>query len=336
MSVSLSCRISAPSPTYTTKLTRKGYRLLSSAKRPPTSIEPLLLLALMASPSAGLSRDASALPPVAGGAPCNAAGAQVDTTHLDRLVEKALTSTKCGRYVLADGFYRSAVDETTRLHDDTFVCTFLIVKRAALLRCQAQLEGVPPDEQSPLNDDAWALVSSCLPLIVRRMDDNTILPGRGSAVELAFFKRFSAMKQATHDALPLSTRQLQLVGLCLRYATAASAADLLLGLLCLRHDSEAEAFVLRVVDTMLPATRSLNIGKEMAKRSLLHPIFSKPFLVPFPCLTRRLSPHSVQNGRLRRWCGCAGNVACWIFQRRLKTSLRITTQGGARTSRSTA
>ena len=43
-------------------------------------------------------------------------------------------------------------------------------------------------EWTALRAEAWALLSSSLPFIVRRMDDNTVLPGRGTAVELAFFK----------------------------------------------------------------------------------------------------------------------------------------------------
>ena len=42
-----------------------------------------------------------------------------------------------------------------------------------------------------MRTEAWALLSSSLPLIiVRRIDDNTMLPGRGTAVELAFSRRY--------------------------------------------------------------------------------------------------------------------------------------------------
>ena len=214
--------------------------------------------ALMASPSAGSSRDAGALPPLA---PPNAAGEPVDTMHLDRLVEKALAASKSGRYALAAAFYKHAADEALRLHGDTFVCTFLTLQRSHELTLQAQLEAVPPQERTALYSEAWALVSSCLPLIARRLDANTMLPGRGTAVELAFFKRNVVTRNATFDKPPLSTRGLQLVGLFLGYTTAVIAAELLLRLLPWRniegHDVEAEAFVLRVVDCMLPAARSM-------------------------------------------------------------------------------
>ena len=112
----------------------------------------------MASPSAaGSSRDTTAPPPVAGDAP-------VDTAQLDRLVEKALTADKNCRYTLAASFYRRALPP-----EETFVSTFLTLQRASSLRCQLHLEGVTPDERAALDAEAWALASSCLPLIVRRM-----------------------------------------------------------------------------------------------------------------------------------------------------------------------
>ena len=105
------------------------------------------LALLMASPS-GSSRGARAPPPVPPPvAPSNAAGAPVDTTLLDTLCEKALAAGNSGRYALAAGFYRRGADEALRLHGDTFVCTHLTLWRALLLRCQAQLEGVPPSKR---------------------------------------------------------------------------------------------------------------------------------------------------------------------------------------------
>ena len=221
----------------------------------------------MASPSTGSSRDTGVQPPVSGGAPSNAADAPDDTVQLGRLVEKALTAEKSGRYVLAAGFYRRASDEALRLHGDTCVCPYLTLWRASSLCAQAQLEGVTHDERAALFNEAWALVFSCLPLLVRRLDADTMLPGRGTAVELAFFKQYQATKYATFNFLmTLSTRQLQLIHQSLGYATAVLAANRLLGLVCVRHNVEAEAFVLRVVDCMLPAVRSLTectLGEEV-------------------------------------------------------------------------
>ena len=62
----------------------------------------------MASLSAGSARNEGG---VADGSPSNAADAPVDTAHLDRLVEKALTADKNGRHTLAAAFFRHAADE---------------------------------------------------------------------------------------------------------------------------------------------------------------------------------------------------------------------------------
>ena len=125
------------------------------------------------------------------------------------------------------------------------------------LASSRNLKASTPDEKSALLDEASALVSSNLQLMVCRMDANMVLPGRGTAVELAFFKRYETTQHAVFDLPPLPARFLQLVGLSLGYATAVLAANLFLNLLSVRHDIEAAAFVLRVVDCMLPAARSL-------------------------------------------------------------------------------
>ena len=237
----------------------------------------------MASTSTGSSRDAGVAPR---GAPSNAtAGASanaapVDTAHLDRLVEKALTAENSGRYSLAAAFYRHAADEALCLYRDTFLCTYLTLQRASSLVLQSQLEGVTTGERTTLRDEAWALASSCLPLIVGRMDANTMLPGRGTAVELAFFKRFDAAKNVIYDFPLLSPQDAQLAGLCLGYATTVEAATLFLGLLSSRHNIEAQAFVLRVVDCMPPAARSMpeiTLFQEIAFASNIQQVLSGPF-----------------------------------------------------------
>ena len=224
------------------------------------------------------SRDASVPPSVGGGAPLNAAGAPVDTTQLDKLCDKALTADCSGRYVLAAAFYRYAAEEAFRLHGETFVCTYLTLERVASLGLQSVLEGVTADEKVALRNESWALASGCMPLLVRRMDDNTMLPGRGTAVELAFFKRFTATRDTAFGDPPASSRELQLVGLSLGYATALRAADRLLALLYRRRDVEGvQAFVLRVVDCMLPAARSLTgfrLGEEIKFADTLQLVLS--------------------------------------------------------------
>ena len=157
--------------------------------------------------------------------------------------------------------------------------TFLTLRRAGSLREQLWLEGSHPTKVA-LRAESAALVFSCLPLLVRRMDANTMLPGRGMPLEVAFFKRYTATKHAVQDMSPWPPRGLQLAGLSLGYATDVDAADSLLGLLFSRRDAEAEAFVLRVVDCMLPAARSLadiTLGEEVHFASSIHEVISIAF-----------------------------------------------------------
>ena len=234
----------------------------------------------MASSHAGSSLDAGA-PHVGGGAPLNASGAPVDTTQLDKFVEKAHKAALSGRHALASAIYRRAAEEALRLHGETFVCTYLTLERATSLSLQSQLESVTVDEKETLREESWALASCCLPLILRRMDANTMLPGRGTAVELAFFKRFTVIRDTACGEPPLSSRHLQLVGLSLGYATTLRAATQLLTLLCVRRDFEGvQAFVLRVVDCMLPATRSLTgvtLREELAFADMIQSALSGAF-----------------------------------------------------------
>ena len=294
-----------------------------------------LLLARMASASAGSSRDAGAAPPVAVGTPLNAtAGAPVDTTQLDKLCEKALTASSSGRHALTSSFFRRAAEEALRLHGETFVCTYLTLHRALSLGRQSEHEGVTKDKAA-LDDEAWALASGCLPLIVRRMDDNTMLPGRGTAVELAFFKRFTATRDTMLGDPPASSRELQLVGLSLGYATALRAAHLLLALLTPRREVEARKPLFCAWWTAYCQPHEACQASLLKKRSLLLIVFKMHFLVLFHT-TQRLWPLSDQNGRVRRWCRCAGNVACWMYWTRSTNFLKSTQHGGVQTSRSMA
>ena len=191
------------------------------------------------------------------------AGAPADTTQLDRLCEKALSAGLLGRDALAASLYRRAADEALQLYGKTFVCTFLTLFCAHMLTTEARRVGVA---RAQMEAEAWSLITGALPLISKRMDDNTMLPGRGMAVELGFCKKFAATKHAVVELPQLSAANLQLQGLSSGYATACSAACLLLECIVTVPELKAdprlaqayEAFILRVVDNMQPAARSLH------------------------------------------------------------------------------
>ena len=234
----------------------------------------------MASPSAGSAREVGAQPPVD--------TQTVDTTQLDKLCEKAMSATKSSRHALAAALYGRAAEEALRLNGETFVCTYLTLQHSDQLLSQSDLEGTADEKAALFVAKAWALVSSSLPLIVRRMDDNTMLPGRGMAVELAFNKRYCQLARAVYALQPHTARELQLEGLSLGYATALKAAGMVLGCVSripgLNADKvhEAQAFVLRVMDSMQPAARSLGdymLSQEATLASYLQTALSGTFFL---------------------------------------------------------
>ena len=96
-----------------------------------------------------------------------------------------------------------------------------------------------------------------------------MLPGRGTALELAFSKRFATTKHAVLQEPPPSKRELQLAGLSLGYASAVRAANLLLDFL--HYGTTAQAFILCVVDSMLPAARNLSYQESGVMKSIRLP-----------------------------------------------------------------
>ena len=104
-----------------------------------------------------------------------------------------------------------------------------------------------------------------------------MLPGRGTAAELAFNKRYRQQADAVHAVQGIA-RELQLEGLSLGYATAVAAAYQVLRCigpirgLNTEEVHKVQAFVLRVVDSIQPAARSLvdfTLPEELALASRL-------------------------------------------------------------------
>ena len=86
-----------------------------------------------------------------------------------------------------------------------------------------------------------------------------MLPGRGTAAELAFYKKFLQRRRNVFDLQPHSARALQLEGLSLGYASAVIAARLLVN--CVSHvpgglktqkalELLLHEFVIRVINSM--------------------------------------------------------------------------------------
>ena len=201
---------------------------------------------------------------------CNATSAGLHLTgvpNVDKLynrVEKAVVAAVAGRKSLSVAHFRRAVAHAIQLYGDDLVAANLKLQQASQLQLQLRLDGVPEDK-ALANSEAWALSFSALPLILRRMEENT---PRCTTDEVQYFRRLVV----SHAPAP-SARNHVLVGFVVGYATALDAARLMLQRFAVRHiplsaaeRCSAEAFVLRAVDLILPASRSLcgmNPGEEM-------------------------------------------------------------------------
>ena len=171
---------------------------------------------------------------------------------LDKLVERALAAVKSGRYSFAASLWGRAVAAATEFYGDSLVAVKCKLEQTDCLTGQAYatLNAV---EKAAVEAESWALVSSVLPLLSARMNDNTLLPaGRCTKMEVEFQNRFMLVKCQVDNKPALSARDLQLVGFGVGYDAAMSAA---------RHAlfrrvspsrpheaSELMTFVLRAVD----------------------------------------------------------------------------------------
>lgn len=99
--------------------------------------------------------------------------------RLDRLVDSANASAATGRYAYAAEGLKRATAVALQLHGDTasLVAAHLRLKHALLLRLQAFSDGVGRLEKEALDAEALALVLLVLPLLARRLDGGTLLPG---------------------------------------------------------------------------------------------------------------------------------------------------------------
>ena len=135
------------------------------------------------------------------------AGNPASTEELYKLMDKALCAGATGRNALAAAIYRRAAEAATiRVHGDTLIAAHLSLCQAAELLVQAAVHGVPADEATALRSGAWVIVSGALPLLLRRMEDDTLLPGRCTKEEAEYCRRFNNGFRRMHDWPALSPR----------------------------------------------------------------------------------------------------------------------------------
>ena len=179
-------------------------------------------------------------------------------------MNKALAAGVTSRYALAASYFGRAAALATQLHGDTLLAAHLKLQQANKVYSQASVKGMPADEALVLESAAWEIVSGVLPLLLRRLDANTLLPGRCTKEEVDYYRRFDEALGTTLRSPAMSAHEVTLLSFAVGFATILQAAHLTVSHfygsrvpLSVDARRAAEAFVSNVIDLMLPASRSL-------------------------------------------------------------------------------
>ena len=196
-------------------------------------------------------------------------------------IRLAVDSDAKQRFHLAALHWRRVAMLSSSSYEETsLVAAFAKLKQAVSLRAQAALRGVDAEDASARRADAQALTLGVLPLLSRRLDSQTLLPGRCTAEERACYVVY--MEEVLHHAnMVIYTTQMRLFGLGVGYAAACHAATNLLrcceeATLSPSDEKTAHAFILRLLYCMLPASASLGtvtLGEEIRLASRLCNLF---------------------------------------------------------------
>ena len=113
----------------------------------------------------------------------------------------------------------------------------------------------PPSEQEALRQRAWAILVPVHALLLRRLADNTLLPGTIEEEEVTYNKRVQAFIRKMNGKPVISEALLQLLGGVLGYATLLQAVSTTMVLLVeLRINGlpreRAHSFVLTALDAI--------------------------------------------------------------------------------------
>ena len=177
------------------------------------------------------------------------------------LVEKSTTASMLGRHTRCAEFSDRAARHAERLWgNNSLVVADLRVEEAAALRGMARASTSSTDKEALLRR-AWAVLVPVHALLLRRLADNTLLPGTIKEEEVTYYARSQAFAWKAADKPVPSEAVLQRVGVVLGYETLLRAVFHTLNLLDeLRGSSlsreSARSFVLTALDAV-PRTATL-------------------------------------------------------------------------------
>ena len=229
------------------------------------------------------------------------------------LVEKLVTATVLCRHTRAVELSERGAQHAEKLWGEySLVVAHLRVNEAISLRGMANAS-TSSSEQDALSNRAWAILVPVHALLLRRLADNTLLPGTIKEEEVTYDARSQAfMLKAKNKPIP-SEAFLQGLGVTRGYETLLDALHETLCLLVELRGSalpreSAHSFVLTALDA-IPRTAAMQ-----------NRLVSEANLVAMMEIDSTSSPPSVlrcsANGAQVMWLKCCARVTCcsWAFQ----------------------
>ena len=177
------------------------------------------------------------------------------------LVEKQTTAEVLSRDARCAELSERAARTAERLYgDNSLVVASLRVTEATSLR-ELALASTSSSEREALRHRAWAILAPVHALLLRRLADNTLLPGTIKEEEVAHYTRSLAFAQKAMDTSVTSEAVLRRLGVMLGYKTLMDAVCVTLALLMDLHGSalpreSAHSFVLTALDA-IPRTAAI-------------------------------------------------------------------------------
>ena len=186
------------------------------------------------------------------------------------LVEKRVTASVLNRFSrFAELCERAANDAAELWGDNSLVVAELRVGEAIALRGMARAS-TSSSEKEALLRRAWAILVPVHALLLRRLADNTLLPGTTTEEEVTYYARLQAFGYKAKDKPVPSEAVLQGVGAVRGYVMLLDAVFLTLALLSELRGSalprgSAPSFVLTALDAIpRTATMQSRLGSEDA------------------------------------------------------------------------
>ena len=176
------------------------------------------------------------------------------------LVEKRVTAGTLSRHTRCAELCERAATHAARLWDDSLVVADLRVFETIALRGVARTS-TSSSEKEALRRRAWAILVPVHDLLLRRLADNTLLPGTNTEYEVTYCARSQAFAWKANDKPVTSDADLQSVGVFLGYETLLRAVFQTLNLLMVLRGSalpweSAHSFVLTALDA-IPRTAAM-------------------------------------------------------------------------------